>query len=155
MEKALDQAKKAFEVQEVPIGAVIIHNGQVIAQAHNLCIALKNPLAHAEALVIQQALLCLNHPYLEGCDLYVTLEPCAYCAGAIALTRIRRLFFGAYDPKGGGVEHGSRIFDHSLYKPEVYGGVNEGESSLLIKDFFHFKRRCQDKQYFDTQQHKI
>ena len=140
MRTALIQARQAFHCQEVPVGAVITYQGQIISQAHNLCHTLKDVTAHAEVLAIQKALQHLKLPYLENCDLYVTLEPCAYCAGAIALARMRFIYFGAYDPKGGAVDHGAKIFEHSLHKPQVIGGVYEIESAHLLKQFFQKKR---------------
>ena len=140
MKRALLKASLAFDQNEVPVGALIVQNGQIISESHNLCHALKDPTAHAEALAIRSALLTLDQPFLENCDLYVTLEPCVYCAGAIALTRIKRVYFGAYDPKGGGVEHGARVFEHSLHKPQTVGGICETKSTGLLKAFFESRR---------------
>ena len=144
MRTALSQANKAFHCEEVPVGAVITHQGRIIAQAHNLCHTLKDATAHAEILAIRLALQHFGQPFLENCDLYVTLEPCAHCAGAIALMRMRCVYFGAYDPKGGAVDHGARVFDHSLHKPQVIGGVLETESAALLKQFFQTRRYTQD-----------
>ena len=140
MQEALKQAQKAFDKGEVPIGAVIVFQRQIIAATHNLCLSLNNATAHAEVLAIHQALQYLGQPYLLNCEVYVTLEPCSQCAGALALSRIKRVYFGAYDPKGGGVEHGARIFKYSLYKPEIIGGVYEEQSRRLLKSFFYTKR---------------
>jgi tRNA(adenine34) deaminase len=119
---------------------VIVFQEQIIAAAHNLCMTLNDATAHAEILAIRQALKYLKQPFLLDCDVYVTLEPCAQCAGALALARIRRLYFGAYDSKGGGVEHGAKVFEYSLHKPEAIGGVYEEQSSYLLKKFFQTKR---------------
>lgn len=135
MQKAYEQARQAFLKNEVPVGAVLVQNGKIIAAAHNLIEHRKNPLSHAEILVIEQALY--SKKYLTDCDLYVTLEPCCLCAGAIALTRVRRVYFGAYDPKGGYVEHNGRIFETSCHKPEVYGGIMEKMCQDILSDFFN------------------
>lgn len=142
MEIALLEAQKAFDAKEVPVGAVVVRDGAVVARAHNLTVSQQNPLKHAELIAIQGACGALNRPYLEDCELYVTLEPCAMCAGAIAHARLARVYFGAYDPKSGGTEHGARVFDHpqSHHKPEVYGGIMEGECAQLLKDFFVHRR---------------
>lgn len=139
---ALMQAKKAFEKQEVPIGAVVVKDGTIIAASHNLTETQHDSTAHAEALAIRSACKALGQKYLLDCDLYVTLEPCAMCAGAISLAKIRRLYFGAYDPKSGGVEHGARVFSQTTchHKPEVYGGIMEEECGELLKLFFVEKR---------------
>lgn len=137
---ALKEAKKAFRKDEVPVGAVIIQNGKVIASAHNLVEKRKNNLWHAEILCIKKACSIKKSAFLDDCDLYVTLEPCAMCAGAIAHSRIKRLYFGAYDIKGGFVDHGGKIFNHSLHKPDFYGGIMEEECSHILKDFFKDKR---------------
>ena len=127
---------------EVPIGAVIVKDGQVIASAHNAPRGLHDPTAHAEVLAIRAAALALGNKRLDGCELWVTLEPCAMCAGAIAHARIARLYYAASDPKGGAVEHGARVFEHeqSLHKPEVYSGMGAEEASKLLKGFFATKR---------------
>lgn len=142
MQSAIALAKKAAEIGEVPVGAVVVCDGKIIASAHNLVEKKKDPTAHAEILAIRAAAEILNSPRLTNCDLYVTLEPCAMCAQAISLARIRRLYFGAYDEKGGGVENGARIFSHSTchHKPEIYGGIAEAECAKLLKDFFADKR---------------
>jgi tRNA(Arg) A34 adenosine deaminase TadA len=144
MELALAQAGLASARGEVPVGAVIVDSatGEVIAATHNLTETLSDPTAHAEMLVIREACARLKSPRLVSCDLYVTLEPCAMCAQAIAHARIRRLYFGAYDSKGGGVEHGARIFTLPTchHRPEVIGGMEETESAILLKKFFADKR---------------
>lgn len=139
MEKALNAAKKAALEGEVPVGAVLVSpEGAVLSVAANRTERDKDPTAHAEMLAIKEACSRLGDARLEGCALYVTLEPCAMCAGAIAHARIKRLYFGAYDPKGGGVDHGARVFDRAtcLHKPEVYGGMMEVSCAALLKDFF-------------------
>lgn len=142
MLEALRYARQAATAGEVPIGAVVVREGNVIVGAHNLTETNNDPTAHAEVLAIRAACETLQTPRLADCDLYVTLEPCAMCAAAISFARIRRLYFGAYDEKGGGVEHGTRFFSQSTchHKPEVYGGINETECATLIKDFFAAKR---------------
>lgn len=140
--EALNLAQLGAGAGEVPIGAVIVHEGKVIAMAHNLVETLPDPTAHAEMAVLRIAAEKLGTPRLTECDLYVTLEPCAMCATAISFARIRKLTFGAYDPKGGGVEHGARIFQQPTchHAPEVIGGVQEFECGQILKDFFSAKR---------------
>lgn len=140
MQEALRQAKLAFSADEVPVGAVIVCNNQIIAKAYNLCESAANPLRHAEIIAIELALAKLSCAYLDNCDLYVTLEPCAMCAAAISKVRINKLIFGAYDFKSGGVEHGSKVFDYSHYKPQIIGGILETESKFLMQNFFLSKR---------------
>ncbi len=142
IQNALAQARIAAKNGEVPVGAVVVKDGKIISEAYNLVETNRDPTAHAEILAIRSACEIMNSPRLIGCDLYVTLEPCAMCAQAISLARISRLYFGAYDEKGGGVESGARIFSHSTcnHKPEVYGGINESECGELLKDFFREKR---------------
>ncbi|MFO1242885.1 MAG: nucleoside deaminase [Rickettsiales bacterium] len=142
LEAALQQAQLAVRVDEVPIGAVIVKDGIVISAAHNLTETRNDPTAHAEMLAIRAACESLGQKYLSECDLYVTLEPCAMCAQAISLAKIRRVYFGAYDPKGGGVEHGARVFSQTTchHKPEVYGGMMENECGELLKRFFEERR---------------
>ncbi len=142
MQQALDLAQKAASSGEVPVGAVIVQNGNVIAKAHNLTETDNDPSAHAELLAIRAACKFLKSTRLPDCDLYVTLEPCAMCAGLISFARIRRLYFGAYDPKGGGVEHGGRFYQQPTchHAPEVIGGVMESDCALVLKDFFADKR---------------
>ena len=138
MAAALAQAQAAAQAGEVPIGAVVIKDGVVIAAAHNAPRRLNDPTAHAEVLAIRAAAQALGNDRLEGCELWVTLEPCAMCAGAIAHARIARLYYAAADPKGGAVEHGARVFeqDQCLHRPEVYSGMGEDEASGLLKAFF-------------------
>ncbi|MEM9211526.1 MAG: nucleoside deaminase [Pseudomonadota bacterium] len=142
MSQAVDAAKKGAALGEVPIGALIVHKGAVIAQAHNETRLRPDATAHAEILAIQRAARVLGQERLEGCDLYVTLEPCAMCAGAIGHARIRRLYFGASDPKSGGVLHGAQVFDHaqSHHKPEVYPGIYEAACAALLTEFFAERR---------------
>lgn len=143
MQQALAAAHAAGDRGEVPVGAVIVRDGTVIATSANAVIEGSDPTAHAEMEVLRAAAKVLKTPYLVDCDLYVTLEPCAMCAGAIALSRVRRLYFGAYDPKGGAVEHGPRFFTQPtcLHKPEIYGGILEAECSALLRTFFEGLRR--------------
>ncbi|MBI5164636.1 MAG: nucleoside deaminase [Magnetospirillum sp.] len=139
---ALDQARAAADRGEVPVGAVVAKDGAVLAAAGNRVEELADPTAHAEMLALRAAAAALGEPRLEGCDLYVTLEPCPMCAAAISLARIRRLYFAAYDPKGGGVEHGARVFDHPTchHRPEVYGGLREAEAAAMLRAFFRVRR---------------
>lgn len=139
---ALEQAHKANALSEVPIGAVIVKDGTIIAATHNLTETGRDPTAHAEMLAIRAACEATGGKYLMDCDLYVTLEPCAMCAQGISLAKIRRLYFGAYDPKGGGVEHGARVFSQATchHRPEVYGGLMEEECGEVLKSFFLNKR---------------
>lgn len=142
MTVALTVARQTAVQDEVPVGAVIVFQDQIIAQAGNGVLAQQDPTAHAEILVLRQAAQYLKSPRLEACDLYVTLEPCAMCAYAISLARIRRLYFGAYDPKGGGVEHGAKVFSHRTchHRPQVFGGIQEQECSQILKEYFAGKR---------------
>ena len=143
MERALQQAHAAAERGEVPIGAVIVGpDGAVLAEAGNRTEADRDPTAHAELLAIRQAAKVLGAPRLVECDLYVTLEPCPMCAQAISFARLRRLYFGAGDPKGGGVEHGPRIFSQPTchHAPELYGGIEEVRAAALLRDFFARRR---------------
>ena len=143
MERALQQAHAAAERGEVPIGAVIVgSDGAVLAEAGNRTEGDLDPTAHAELLAIRAAAAKLGAPRLVECDLYVTLEPCPMCAQAISFARIRRLYYGAADPKGGGVEHGPRIFGQPTchHAPEVYGGIAESEAARLLRDFFKARR---------------
>ena len=143
MALALDEARKAAARGEVPVGAVVLApDGRVLASAGNRTEAACDAAAHAELLALRDAARRAGAPRLPGCDLFVTLEPCPMCAAAISLFRIRRLVFGAYDPKGGGVEHGARVFDAAscLHRPEVIGGVRERESAALLRDFFAARR---------------
>lgn len=143
MELALDVARSAAARGEVPVGAVIVsENGAVIAKAGNRTRELPDPTAHAEILAIREACLLLRAERLDGCDLYVTLEPCTMCAAAISFARIRRLYFGASDPKGGGVEHGARVFRQPTchHAPEVYGGIDAVRTEALLQAFFAARR---------------
>ena len=142
MQLALDQARAAAARGEVPVGCVIARKDEVVAQACNRTIADRDPTAHAELLAIRAAAATLGSERLAECDLYVTLEPCAMCAAAMSFARIRRLYFGAADPKGGAVEHGVRFFAAATchHRPEVYGGINENESASLLKEFFQARR---------------
>ena len=135
---ALQVAERAAARGEVPVGAVIVQDGKLLLRAGNRVEADKDPTAHAEMLAIRAAAEMLDAPRLPDCDLYVTLEPCAMCAAAISFARIRRLYFGAYDPKGGGVENGTRFFGQPTchHAPEVFGGIAETECKALLKDFF-------------------
>lgn len=139
MDRALGEARAAAERGEVPIGAVIVGpDGSVLAAAGNRTEADRDPTAHAELLAIRAAASRLGAPRLVDCDLYVTLEPCPMCAQAISFARLRRVYYGASDPKGGGVEHGPRVFaaPGCLHRPEVVGGVREQESAVLLRKFF-------------------
>lgn len=143
MDLALGEAAAAAKRGEVPVGAVLVSaDGEVLAQAGNRTRELSDPSAHAEMLVIREACRRLGTERLTGCDLYVTLEPCAMCAGVISFARIRRLYYGAADPKGGGVEHGPRVFSHATchHTPEVYPGLGEEEAGVLLKSFFAGRR---------------
>lgn len=139
---AFDAARQAEAEGEVPVGAAVVKDGRVIAVAHNRPRALRDPTAHAEILAIRAACIVLDDERLSGCDLYVTLEPCPMCAGAISFARIRRLYYSATDPKGGGVEHGPRVFSQPTchHAPEFYGGFRETEASALLKAFFAARR---------------
>ena len=144
MTDALAQAELAFAIGEVPGGAVIIHlpTGQIIAKAHNLTETNQDATAHAELLAIKQAQSHLASKSLADCALWVTLEPCAMCAGAIAHSRLARLYFGASDPKGGAIEHGPHLFNQATihHRPEIYGGFSEAESRELLQSFFAARR---------------
>jgi len=139
---ALAEARAAAACGETPVGAVIVKAGAVIAAAGNRPRALMDPTAHAEMLAIRSACAALRDERLTGCDLYVTLEPCAMCAAAVSFARIRRLYFGASDPKGGAVENGPRFFCQATchHAPEVYGGLREREAADLLKTFFAEQR---------------
>jgi tRNA(adenine34) deaminase len=142
MQLALEEARAAAERGEVPVGCVVVREGEVIARAGNRTIVDRDPTAHAEVLAIRQAAAALGSERLATCDLYVTLEPCAMCAAAISFARIRRLYFGASDPKGGAVEDGVRFFSAATcnHRPEVYGGLNETACAALLKEFFQARR---------------
>ncbi|WP_144186782.1 nucleoside deaminase [Elioraea rosea] len=143
MRRALAEARAAAVRGEVPVGAVVLGpDGSVLASAGNRVEELADPTAHAELLALRDAAAKRGEPRLPDCDLVVTLEPCPMCAAAISLFRVRRLVFGAYDPKGGGVEHGARIFSHPTchHRPEVVGGVEEAEAAALLRTFFADRR---------------
>lgn len=142
MERALDEARAAGARGEVPIGAVVVRDGVILAADGNRTREQADPTAHAEILAIRQAARALGDERLAGCDLYVTLEPCAMCAAAISFARIRRLYYGAYDPKGGGVEHGGRFYSQPTchHVPEVYSGIGERASAELLREFFRARR---------------
>lgn len=143
MRLALDAARDAMARDEVPVGAVIVApDGTVLAVAGNRTVADADPTGHAELLAIREACRTLGSERLTGCDLYVTLEPCAMCAAAISFARIRRLYYGASDPKGGAVEHGPRFFAQPTchHAPELYPGINEEEASALLRGFFQARR---------------
>jgi tRNA(adenine34) deaminase len=158
MECAFSEAEKAFSQEEVPVGAVIVDSlsGKIIASAHNEMVTRKDPTAHAELLAIQQACLVKESGRLEDCDIYVTLEPCPMCAQAMSFARLRRLYFGAYDPKGGGVDHGARIFNASSchHIPEVIGGVEEQKCGQILKDFFENVRRKETPHNLSNQENR-
>ena len=144
MNMALNEAKKAYNKNEVPVGCVIVNkNGSLLTKTHNLMQERLNPNDHAEMLAISEACKELKSKNLSDCDLYVTLEPCTMCAGAISNSRIRRLYYGAPDPKQGAVENGVRFFtsSNSMHKPEIYSGIKEFESTQLLQKFFHNLRR--------------
>src|SRR6266568_9558892 len=142
MDLALKAAENAANAGEVPIGCVIVRNGEVIATAGNRTLTDRDPTAHAEILAIRQAASSLGSERLIDCDLYVTLEPCTMCAAAISFARIRRVYYGAADPKGGAVENGVRYFSSPtcLHRPEVYGGIGESEAAALLRNFFAARR---------------
>jgi tRNA(Arg) A34 adenosine deaminase TadA len=143
MDVALEEARAAASRGEIPVGAVVLApDGQVLARAGNAVEARADASAHAELLALRAAAAIRGEPRLPDCDLVVTLEPCPMCAQAISLFRIRRLVFGAYDPKGGGVEHGARVFDAPSchHRPEIVGGVREAESAALLRAFFQVRR---------------
>ncbi|HVJ03904.1 MAG TPA: nucleoside deaminase [Sphingomonas sp.] len=142
MRAALDAAEAAAEAGEVPVGAVLVRGGEVIVAAANAPRTLSDPTAHAEMRVIREGARLLGRERLEDCDLWVTLEPCAMCAGAIAHARIARLYYGASDPKGGAVEHGPRFFAQPTchHRPEVYPGIGEAEAGALLRKFFRERR---------------
>jgi tRNA(adenine34) deaminase len=139
---AVEEARAAAARGEVPVGCVVVRDGEVIARAGNRTVIDKDPTGHAELIAIRAAAAALRSERLTDCDLYVTLEPCAMCAGAIAFARVRRLYFGASDPKGGAVDNGVRFFASPSchHRPEVYGGIGEGESAALLKEFFQARR---------------
>jgi tRNA(adenine34) deaminase len=142
MSIALEEARAAGARGEVPVGCVVVSDGTIVARAGNRTIADHDPTAHAELIAIRAAASTLGSERLADCDLYVTLEPCAMCAAAVSFARIRRLYFGAADAKGGAVENGVRFFAAPTchHRPEVYGGINESECGELLKSFFQARR---------------
>jgi tRNA(adenine34) deaminase len=142
MEVALEEARAAGQSGEVPIGCVVVHAGAVVARAGNRTLAERDPTAHAEIIAIRAAAAALGSERLTECDLYVTLEPCAMCGAAISFARIRRLYYGAADPKGGAVDNGVKFFASASchHRPEIYGGLAEAETSELLKIFFQARR---------------
>ena len=142
MALALDEARAAAMAGEVPVGAVVVKDGVVIAATHNAPRGLSDPTAHAEILAIRAAAQALGNERLDGCELWVTLEPCAMCAGAMAHARIGKLYYGASDAKGGAVEHGARVFEQEqcLHRPEVYSGIGAAEAGELLRAFFRDRR---------------
>src|SRR6188768_2348660 len=142
MSVALEEARAAGARGEVPVGCVIVCDNTMIARAGNRTLADRDPTAHAELIAIRAAATALGSERLTDCDLYVTLEPCAMCAAAISFARIRRLYFGAADPKGGAVDSGVRFFSSATchHRPELYGGIAESEAAALLKDFFKARR---------------
>ena len=142
MDDALSEARTANEAGEVPVGCVIVREGKIIARAGNRTLRDRDPTAHAEMLAVRQAAKALGSERLTDCDLYVTLEPCAMCAAALSFARIRRLYYGAADPKGGAVDNGVRFFAAPTchHRPEVYGGIGESEAAGLLREFFKARR---------------
>jgi len=142
MDLALEEARAAGASGEVPVGCVIVRGGEIIAQAGNRTLAHRDPTAHAEIVAIRRAATFLGTERLDDCDLYVTLEPCAMCAGAVAFARLRRLYYGAADPKGGAVENGVQFFASPTchHRPEIYGAMAEAEAGELLKSFFQERR---------------
>ena len=142
MARALDLAREAALAGEVPVGAVVVKHGVVIGEGHNAPRGMADPTAHAEVLALRRAAAALGSERLDGCELWVTLEPCAMCAGALVHARIARLYYGAADPKGGAVEHGARVFEQAqcLHRPDVYGGIGEEPAAALLREFFAERR---------------
>lgn len=142
MEEALALARQAAESGEVPVGAIVVKDGQIIGRGANRPLKSHDPTAHAEIIALRQAAVALGNDRLTGCELWVTLEPCAMCAGAIAHARIARLYYGADDPKGGAVTHGPRLFDQPTvhHRPEVYAGIAADEAAAMLKAFFAERR---------------
>lgn len=142
MKHALEQAQLAIATGEIPVGAVVVHDGKIIAASHNETLLRNDPTAHAEMLAIRSACAALKTTYLVECDLVVTLEPCAMCAQAIAFSRIRRLIYAASDSKGGGVENGARIFNQPTchHQPEIFSGIESEAAGIMLKEFFAKKR---------------
>ena len=142
MQRALELAEASAAAGEVPVGAVVTRHGKVIAEAHNAPRETHDPTAHAEILAIRRAAEALGDERLTDCELWVTLEPCAMCAGAIVHARIAKLYYAASDPKGGAVEHGARVFEQRqcLHRPEVYSGMGEGRAAGILREFFRERR---------------
>jgi tRNA(adenine34) deaminase len=142
MDLAIEEARAATAAGEVPVGCAVVHQGAAVARAHNRTVADRDPTAHAEMLALRRAAAALGTERLIECDVYVTLEPCAMCAGALSLARIRRLYYGAADPKGGAVDSGVRLFSSPAchHRPEVYGGIGEQEAAALLRSFFAERR---------------
>jgi tRNA(adenine34) deaminase len=142
MDRALEEARSAAADGEVPVGCVIVRDGAVIARGRNRTVADHDPTAHAEMLALRTAAAALGAERLTQCDIYVTLEPCTMCAGALSLARIRRLYYGAADPKGGAVDNGVRFFASPTchHRPDVYGGIAEQEAAALLREFFAGRR---------------
>jgi tRNA(adenine34) deaminase len=142
MDLALDEARKAQDRGEVPVGCVIVRDGAIVAATGNRTLADHDPTAHAEMLAIRAAARDIGSERLNACDLYVTLEPCAMCAAAISFARIRRLYYGAPDPKGGAVEHGPRFYQSPSchHRPQVYSGIGEHDAAALLRTFFEVRR---------------
>jgi tRNA(adenine34) deaminase len=142
MDAALMEARAAESRGEVPIGCVIVRDGRIVARAGNRTLTDRDPTAHAELLAIREAASKLSSERLIDCDLYVTLEPCAMCTAAVSIARIRRLYYGAADPKGGAVENGVRFFASASchHRPDVYGGIGEAEAAALLRGFFQVRR---------------
>jgi len=147
MRLALEEARAAAGDGEVPVGAVVTKGGEVLAVARNRMRAASDPTAHAEIVAMRAAAAALGTPRLDGCDLWATLEPCAMCAGAMALARISRLYFGAADPKGGAVLHGPLLFAQPTchHAPEVFPGIGESEAAAMLRDFFRERRAAPDR----------
>lgn len=142
MQRALALAEASAAAGEVPVGAVVTRNGEVVAEAHNAPREHRDPTAHAEVLAIRRAAEALGQERLGDCELWVTLEPCAMCAGAIVHARIGKLYYAASDPKGGAVEHGARVFEQPqcLHRPEVYAGIGEARAAEVLREFFRERR---------------
>jgi tRNA(adenine34) deaminase len=142
MDQALAEARAAAAEGEVPVGCVIVRDGKIVARTHNRTLAEHDPTAHAEMLALRHAAAALGSERLIECDIYVTLEPCAMCAAAVSLARVRRLYYGAADPKGGAVESGVQLFSASTchHRPEVYGGIAAQEAAALLRSFFADRR---------------
>ena len=142
MRRALDLAREAALMGEVPVGAVVVCEGRIVGEGYNLTRTGKDPTAHAEVVAIRKAAEALDDERLTSCDLYVTLEPCPMCAGAISHARIARLYYAASDPKGGAVEHGARVFEQEqcLHAPDIYSGMGADEAAELLREFFRERR---------------